>query len=102
MAAATGVDGTEMTDSALWAGVNFTDADLTGARVLNGRGFSNDPPADLSQAILSRTTMPDGTVNHRYCRELSFKYPAARSVCCKPLPKEAVTDPEGLRYSADL
>ncbi|CCD30155.1 Putative conserved protein, pentapeptide repeat family [Candidatus Glomeribacter gigasporarum BEG34] len=102
LASAEDADGSGRTASALWAGVNFTDADLTGARVLNGRGFSNDPPADLSQAILCRTTMPDGTVNHRDCHERSFKYPAARSVCCKPLPKEAVTDPEGLRYSADL
>src|SRR5260363_406489 len=46
LASAEDADGSGRTASALWAGVNFTDADLTGARVLNGRGFSNDPPAD--------------------------------------------------------
>lgn len=55
----------------LWKGVNFTDANLQGAYLLNDRADSHDPKkaqkADLSKAILCRTKMPDGSLSNRNC-----------------------------------
>ncbi len=49
----------------LWAGANFTDADLSGATIkVDSRGNSL---GDLHKVILCRTRMPDGTINNRDC-----------------------------------
>jgi uncharacterized protein YjbI with pentapeptide repeats len=55
----------------LWKGVNFTDANLQGAHLLNDHADSDDPKkarkADLSKAIFCRTKMPDGSSSNRNC-----------------------------------
>ncbi len=51
------------TGQGLWAGINFADADLTGAHFYGGDG----QPADISQARFCRTLMPNGSINNRDC-----------------------------------
>ncbi|MDF3055704.1 MAG: hypothetical protein K0Q74_1611, partial [Gammaproteobacteria bacterium] len=55
----------------LWKGVNFTDANLEGAYLINDSNDNADPKkaekADLSKAIFCRTKMPDGTSSNRDC-----------------------------------
>lgn len=54
----------KLTESGLWAGTNFKDADLTGAHFYD----TDNKPADLSQAVFCRTIMPDGSINNRDCK----------------------------------
>jgi uncharacterized protein YjbI with pentapeptide repeats len=55
----------------LFKGVNFTDANLQGAFILSDDSDNDDftaaQKADLSQAILCRTIMPDGSSSNRDC-----------------------------------
>lgn len=62
---------TNVTSAELFAGADFTDADLEGAYLLSDSAAYNAPEnakkADLSQAILCRTKMQDGSSNNRDC-----------------------------------
>ncbi len=55
-----------MDAGALWTDVNFTDADLTGAVLLN-----TDQPTSTAwqHAIFCHTKMPDGSINNRDCHQ---------------------------------
>ena len=60
---------TEFRPGAAFAGVNLTDANLTGAQITGDVSYANNDGllAILSQATLCNTTLPDGTKSNRDC-----------------------------------
>ena len=60
--------------NALLVGANFSRANLTGANLVDTwweatGGLSGRPSANLTDAQLCRTTMPDGSINNRDCEQ---------------------------------
>lgn len=51
----------------LWQGVNFTNANLTGAKFIFTKNAKSISDIEKSSAILCHTTMPNGNVNNRDC-----------------------------------
>ncbi len=63
-------DGQTFLPGAIFVGVDFTNADLSGAEFRGPAAYKTQAEllAILSQATLCKTTLPDGTKSNRDCK----------------------------------